>query len=153
MRKLVWFWNLVYYCMYQLQIASLKKSTPKEIEESAFKNPKTGYSITRARIQFGALFLSIEIILINLLQVLLQKNLVNYILDNQIYAIITAIFLATSGSIFDYYVIHKNKTYLKYFQQFDQITRDKIIIYMILCLVASISSIILAIISFTWLPR
>lgn len=152
MKKIVWFSNLMFYCTYQFEILSFKKNTPKEIEESLWKNPKTGFSTLRASSHFGILELSVESILLYVIQVLLQKNLIDYVLDDpSIYKVIISIFIFVTPTIlFDYYVISKNKRYLKFFQQFDQIPRNKIKIYMILCLLFYISLIILGIGSFTW---
>ena len=152
MKKIVWFSNLMFYCTYQFEILSFKKNTPKEIEESLWKNPKTGFSISSARSHFMLLELSVELILFFVIQVLLHKNLIDYVLDDpQIYKVIVSAFIFIPPTmIFDYYVISKNKRYLKFFQQFDQIPRSRIKIYMILCLLVYISLIILAIGSFTW---
>ena len=152
MKKLVWFSNLIFYCMYQLEIASFKKNTPKEIEESLFKNPRTGSSLLGTSSHFGAFLLSAESILLYFIQVLLQKNLIDFIFANPpIYKILVSMFIMIIPSIiFEHYIIYKNKRYLKFFQQFDQMPRNKIRLYMILCLIVYISLIILAIGSFTW---
>ena len=137
----------MFYCTYQFEILSFKKNTPKEIEESLWKNPKTGVSIFRTHSHFMISEFSAELILFFVIQVLLKKNLYDYVFDDsQIYKIIISLFiLAIPIMIFDYYVISKNKRYLKFFQQFDQIPRNKIKIYMILCLLFYISLVILAI--------
>lgn len=152
MKKIVWFSNLMFYCTYQFEILSFKKNTPKEIQESLWKNPKTGASILRTRSHFMLLEFSVELILLFVIQVLLQKNLIDYVLDDpQIYkVIVTAFIFVTPTMAFEYYVIFKNKRYLKFFQQFDQIPRSSIKIYMILFLLIYASVIILGIGSFTW---
>jgi len=93
---------------------------------------------------------SVELILFFVIQILLKKNLMNYILENlQIYKVIaTAFIIVTPTMLFDYYVISKDKKYLKFFQQFDQIPRNRIRLYMILCLFVYISLILLVIGSF-----
>ena len=152
MKKIVWFSNLIFYCTYQFEILSFKKNTPKEIEESLWKNPKSGASILRARSHFMLLGLSVELILLYVIQVLLQKNLIDYVLgDAQIFkVIVTAFIFVTPTMAFNYYVISKNKRYLKFFLQFDQIPRSRIKIYVILFLLIYASIIILGIGSFTW---
>ena len=176
--KLLRFWNLVFFCMYKLQIGfhkvfslinpiswfikmpSVKRFFKRKrdidnmsgyLDKQVFENPVAGNSITWARIHIGVLMMIVQVFIFILIQIIAKRNLFNYILDNSMYKIIFVFSLLIPGGIVDYFVFDKKDLYLKYFNEFDQIPKRRIWIYCLICLVAYLLLLALIIWSFTWL--
>jgi hypothetical protein len=112
-----------------------------------------GQPIVWAGIHMGIILISIQVILFNIVQVLINKNLNNYIFDNEklkFIAIVT--FLAISG-IINYALVFKDKKYLIYFDDFNKISRTTIMWYCIFSTFGYISLVVLTICSFSWLKN
>lgn len=177
MKSLVRFWNLIHYCVYEIQliihnflsllnpvsyflrIPAIKRGFKNKrgidnisdyVDKSAFNNPKSGVPITWAGILMGVLTINIELLLFNMIQIILKKNLLNYVLDNGNYGLIFILSLLIPGIVLDHFVLFKGKRYLIYFEEFDRIPRIKIKFYCLICLVAFLSVFALLIYSFTF---
>lgn len=172
------FWNLAHYCMYELQlnfhrlfrfinpvyylykIPFLKRYFAKRYntddmgqyaDDAVFDNPRSGQPIVWAGIQMGIILSSIQIILFNCVQVLIGRNLNNYIFDSEKLKFVAIVSLLTISGFINYYALFKDKKYLIYFEDFNKIPRITIKWYCLFFGLGFISLIVLAIYSFSWL--
>ena len=177
MKRLVWFWNLIHYCLFEIQLgfynlfkfinplryilktATAKKAFEKKrgikdisdhIDEVVFSNNINGPSITWAGMHMSALIIGIEFLCFNLLQILFKINLLEKIFDNDLYGIFLILTLFIIGSLINYFTIFKEKKYLPYFDEFNKLPKNRIRLYCILCLIGYLSIEILVVVSFTW---
>lgn len=174
------FWNLLHYCIYELQlnfhklfrfvnpvyylykISFIKKyfakkyntnDMPQYVDDIVFDNPRNGQPIVWAGIHMGVILISIQIIFFNIIQVLINENLNNYIFDNEKLKFIAIVAFLTISGIINYALIFKDKKYLIYFDDFNKISRSKIIWYCLFFTLGYISLIALTIYSFSWLKN
>jgi hypothetical protein len=179
-KSLIYFWNLVYYCFFRLQlgihsmfklinpinyflkIPSVRKSFEEKrgindiseyVEKSAFDNREVGVPVISGGIHSGILLGSIECICFNIIQLFFGKNWMNSIFDNELIGLIYILCLFLTTSLFNYFILFKNKRYLTYFNQFDKIPKKKITLYCSICLFVYISTLVLVVYSFTWLKN
>lgn len=177
MKKLLRFWNLVHYCMFKLQfsihrmlsilnpmtyflkIPTVKKAFEKKrnindiseyIEKSAFKNPETSVTIIWAGIHTGALLILAEYLGFNLIQISLKKDWMGYIMDNDFKGLVFIFSLIIPVIVINYFALFRNKKYLLYFKEFDEIPRYKLNLYCFFCMLAYLSMAVFLILSFTW---
>ncbi len=180
MQQLVRFWNLIFFCLFKLQIGlyklfpilnpvtyflripliqrsfSKKRGTeniPNYKDTSVFNDRKSGFALNQAAIHIGTILLSIELISINFYQILINKNLIDYIFDNDIYGIVAIFFLLIPESTFNYFTLFRKKKYLGYFEQFNKMPKGKLKVYCTICVVVYFLLLTLTIFSFTWLAN
>ena len=92
----------------------------KLMDEEVFSHKVTGFNITYAGIVIGSLLGLIIFSLFNLLQVLIQKPLINFFWENPIIRILFVISLCIiPWKICDKLIFNDDK-YLKYFQEFEK---------------------------------
>jgi hypothetical protein len=178
MQQLVRFWNLIFFCLFKLQIelyklfpilnpvtyfmripliqrSISKKRGTENIsnykDTAEFNDRKSGYALNRAALHISLIFLCIELISINFYQILINKNLIDHIFDKDIYGIIAIILLLIPESTFNYFTLLRKKKYLGYFEQFNKIPKGKLKVYSAICVVVYFLLIALALLSFTWL--
>ncbi len=174
------FWNLAHYCMYELQLNFHKlfrfinpvyylykipfikryfakkyntNDMPRYVDDAVFDNPRNGQPIVWAGIHMGIMLISIQIILFNIVQVLINKNLNNYIFDNEKLKFIAIVTFLTISGIINYALVFKDKKYLVYFDEFNKISRSTIIWYCVFFVLGYISLILSTIYSFSWLKN
>jgi hypothetical protein len=172
------FWNLLHYCIYELQlnfhklfrfispiyylykVPLIKRYFEKKygtddmaqyVDDAVFDDPRSGQTIVWAGIQMGVIMISIQIIIFNIVQAAIGENLNNYIFDNEKYKLVFILALVTIAGIVNYNVLFKDKKYLLYFEDFNKISRRTITLYSILILLGYIALIISTIASFALL--
>lgn len=176
-RKLIRFWNLVFYCMVQLQMGLhrifnfinpvryilntnlVKKSFERKrgisniseyIDDNVFKNPVTGMPIVWAGIHVNMLLISGVLIILNLIQVHNHRNFLDAIVNNETYVVMFIFLIVTPIFIFNKIIFDRKNKYLIYFKEFEKLPTRKIRLYCFECLVAYSLLIGLLIYSFTW---
>jgi hypothetical protein len=174
------FWNLVHYCMYESQLNFHKlfrfinpvyylykvpfikryfekkyntDNMPKYVDDAVFDDPSTGQPIVWAGMHIGVILISFQIIIFNAVQHLINKNLNNYIFENEKYKFIAVVTLLTIAGVINYTVVFKDKKYLIYFEDFNKISRNTIIWYCVSLAFAYILLIVMTIYSFSWLKN
>jgi len=174
------FWNLIHYCMYELQlnfhkvfrfinpifylyrVPAIKKYLGKKyntaypeqyVDDAVFDNPRNGQPIVWAGILMGILLINIQIIIFNLFQVFISKNLNNYIFDNEKIKFIAIVSLLAIAGLINYALVFKDKKYLIYFEDFNRISRTTITWYCFSCLLVYALLILVTIYSFSWLKN
>ena len=178
MRKLFRFWNFIFFCLYNLQLNFHKvvrhinpiyylqktklvkgffaekrgiEDVADHIDKSVFYNTTNGIPIHWANIHIGNISVLLEILCFNVYQFVIKRNLLDNIMDNPKYLIIAFIVFISPMAIFNYFVLSKNKIYLKYFEEFNKISAKKIYMYCVLCAIGYLVLVVLVIMSFTWL--
>lgn len=89
----------------------------------------------------------------SIVQVLINKNLNNYIFDNEKLKFIAIVSFLTISGIINYALVFKDKKYLIYFDDFNKISRRTIIWYRVFFALGYISLVVLTIYSFSWLKN
>ena len=172
------FWNLIHYCMYELQlnfhklfrfinpvyylykVPSIKRhfatkyntdDMAQYVDDAVFDDPRSGQPIVLAGIQMGIILISIQIIIFNIVQVLIGKNLNNYIFDDEKLKFIAIVTFLTISGIINYALVFKDKKYLIYFEDFNKISRRTIIWYCAFLAFGYILLMVTTIYSFLWL--
>jgi hypothetical protein len=142
------FWNLVHYCIYELQLNFHKifrfinplyylykvppirryfagkyntDDMPQYIDDTVFDDPRSGRIIVSAGIHMGIILINVQIVIFNLIQTLLGKNLNNYIFENEKYKFVVILALLIIAGIINYNILFKDKKYLVYFDDFNKI--------------------------------
>ncbi|MDB5134184.1 MAG: hypothetical protein JWP37_787 [Mucilaginibacter sp.] len=145
LKKIVWYWNLMHYNVYQgfnsffrlinyINPISYIDKVPyiKRFYEkkgiSDFKafvgdiasNPKSGFN----RLQAGALMVGLSVLLVfgafNCSQILFTISLGDLVLKNGTSENLFNLFLVTTSLLFNYFTLFKGSKCLKYFKEFDE---------------------------------
>lgn len=126
---------------------------PQYVDDAVFDNPTSGQPIVWAGTHMGILLIAIQIIIFNIVQVLINRNLNNYIFDNEKYKFIAILTFLTIAGVVNYMIVFKDKKYLIYFEDFNKISRRTIICYCVFFALGYILLIILIVYSFSWLKN
>ena len=152
MEKINWFWNLVYYNLFRLEKLTqkffsypvmlflnnerIKNAYTKrgvldadKIVNNALNNPETGVNSVLASIHMGGLLVIFEYGIFNFIQVLLGKSLIQHVWTDKIYIIVFLILLLVPSGLINYFTIFKKERYLKYFKEFDKMSKEEKRIY------------------------
>ncbi|WP_321424448.1 hypothetical protein [uncultured Bacteroides sp.] len=155
MKKVEWFWNMIHYMLYRWdvnfsialnyalpfywinKIPAIKRYKEKNgmpdmngFYREMMNNPKHGSSIIWAGSGIGIISVLLTVSIFNVLQILLDlNNLYSIIFENILYTIIYLIFIIIPGYFICNKFLFKNDKYLEYFNEFDQIPKNKKIIW------------------------
>lgn len=164
MKRIEWFWNMVYYNLYRCDmrlsklfnyinpfyllnnLPAIKKYHAKhgvddmnEFMTNMLNNPKTGFSIILDGSFMGGLFVLIGYGLFNIFQGISGISLDPYIWKDSLHFIIFFIILVIPSVLINNYLLFRKKKYLEYFKEFEKMTDKKKIVYGWMSLIVVIS--------------
>lgn len=172
------FWNMVHYCMYELQfnfhkafrfinpvyylykVPAIKRyfankygtnNMAQYVDDALFNDPSHGQPIVTAGIHMGIILISFLITLFNLTQLVIHKNMNDYIFAHQGAEGLLFVLYLTIAGVINYALLFRHKKYLTYFVAFNKISRSTINWYCTLAVIGYALMVILTIYSFTWL--
>lgn len=153
MKKIEWFWNMIHYILYRWDInfsialnyalpfywinkmEALRKhkekiGMPDDYYREMMNNPKHGSSIIWAGGEIGVISILFTASIFNIIQAILDfKNLYSCIYENILYIILYLILIIMPGYLICQKLLFQNDKYLEYFSEFDQIPKNKKIIW------------------------
>lgn len=171
MKRIEWLWNLLYYNFYSFdikisqlfnyinpfywfnKISSVKKYHTKydmddknEFAKKIFDNPKNGLSSIITGSFMGALLALIEYGIFNIIQMLVDKPLIQYVWIDSLHFIIYLILFMIPVILINNRLLFKKYKYLEYFEKFEKMTdREKTVYgWLSLTIVISILSFFVA---------
>lgn len=148
MKTISWYWNLLHYnfflwqknahrifnyinpIRYFLKIPSVKKFYAKHgiddmnkfSDDKIFNNKKVGINSIRAGVNMGGVFILLEYIIFNLIQIIISKPLIKYVWEEKTNFILFVIILLGIAGLFNYFTLFKNDRYLTYFKEFEKMS-------------------------------
>jgi hypothetical protein len=151
MKKIEWFWNLIYYNVYRFdlnathafkyinpfwwlnKIPSINKKREKygidELAFSIFDSPKNGLSINIAGSFMGVLLVFIELGIFNLIQRILNKPLYSLVLKDILHITLYLVLFMVPVVLINNRLLFRKKKYLDYFYEFEKLTNKRKVIY------------------------
>ena len=154
MEKISWYWNLIHFLFFKIDIYAAKVitspirwignaiintepfkkrlekngSSPEEFTKqlrSQNDNPKTSNSIYIAGGVTGSLIGFTIFSLFNLLQIIIDVNYFKYIINNEMYWLVTIFALTIPPLLFNHSILYKNDKYLQYFKKFNKMSKEQ----------------------------
>jgi len=167
MRKLEYYWNVVYFGIYELDLFvsnllqylnpfskndAIKKfyntiivNEDNKLENRMVYNRKTGQNILRCQGFMGVLLVVFHVVVINIISLAFDMPILMNLTKNQICIYVYAVIIVALSVLINNLLLFKNDKYLKYFSQFDLLdSRKKRNLY----LVSFLSVILIIVFSF-----
>jgi hypothetical protein len=150
MKKIEWFWNIVYYNVYIFdskcrklfnylnpfylinKIPAVKKHHAKhgvddmnKFAERILNNPKSGISSIWSGSFMGGLLVFIGIGLLNIIETIVGRSLIRDVTNSSSHFIIFAIALMGPTILINNYLLFRKDKFLNYFKEFDTMSNKK----------------------------
>jgi hypothetical protein len=154
MKRIEWFWNIVYYNIYRYDvrlrklfnylnpfylinnIPTVKKFHAKhgvddmnKFANRVLNNPKTGISRTWTGSFMGGLLVLIEYGLFNIFQIIIGISLIQVVLKDIYHFIMYLVILVVPSVLVNNYLLFRKDKYLDYFKEFEIMTDKKKTVY------------------------
>ncbi len=154
MKKIEWFWSMVYYNVYRFDskcrklfnylnpfyllnnIPAVKRYHSKngvddmnKFANRLLSNPKTGMSSIWAGSFMGGLLVAIGYSFFNILQKILGRSLIETVWKDSFHFVIYLIILTAPSAIINWYLLFRKDKYLNYFKEFETMSNKKKSVY------------------------
>lgn len=154
MKRIEWFWNVVYYNVYIFdskcrklfnylnpfylinKIPAVKKYHAKhgvddmnEFAESMINNPKSGISSIWAGSFMGSLLVFIGIGLLSIIETIVGRSITRDVTSSSLHSIIFIIVLVVPTVLINNYLLFNKDKYLNYFKEFEAMPNKKKSVY------------------------
>jgi len=154
MKRIEWFWNMVYYNIYMFdirlsklfnyinpfywlnRISAIKKhhalhgvSDMNEFANQTFNNPKTGISSIWAGSFMGILLVMIGIGLLNFFETIIGRSIIQDVFKDSLHFIIFGVVLMGFTILINNSLLFRKDKYLNYFKKFEAMPNKKKSIY------------------------
>ena len=152
MKRIEWFWNMVYYNVYKFdskcsmlfnylnpfylanKIPAVKRYYAKhgvndmnKFTNRMFSNPKSGINSIWAGSYMGGILVLFGIALLNILEILIGRSLIKDVTESSFHFVIFFIILIVPTVLINNYVLFRKDKYLNYFIKFNLMNkREKI---------------------------
>lgn len=154
MKRIEWFWNMVYYNLYRFdirlsrlfnyinpfywfnKIPAIKKHHAKhgvsdmnEFINQTFNDPKSGISSLRAGSFMGVLLVFVGIGLINVFETIIGRSVSDDVCKDSLHFIIYIVVLLVPTILINNYFLFKKNKYLNYFKEFETMSDNRKRVY------------------------
>ena len=154
MKKIEWFWNIVYYNVYIFDsrcrklfnylnpfylinnIPAVKRHHAKHGVDDMSKfanrilnNPKSGISSIRSGSFMGGLLVFIGIGLINIIETIIGRSVIQDVTDSSSHFIIVFVILIGPTVLINNYLLFRKDKFLTYFKEFEAMPNKKKSVY------------------------
>jgi hypothetical protein len=154
MKKIEWFWNIVYYNVYIFdskcrklfnylnpfylinKIPAVKKHHSKhgvddmnKFAERILNNPKSGISSIWSGSFMGGLLVFIGISLLNIIETIIGRSLIRDVTNSSSHFIIFFVILLGPTMLINNCLLFKKDKYLNYFKEFEMMSKEKKSVY------------------------
>ena len=124
----------------------------KFVDQKVLNAKDQGINIVFAGINLSGLIVLFEYGIFNIIQISLGKYLIQYIWQEHVNQIMFIVILLAIPSLINYYLVFKEKKYLKYFDLFDRFSGDKRFKYGLFCGVFIMLVLTFVVLTFFFLP-
>lgn len=150
MKKIEWFWNMIYYNIYIFdskcsklfnylnpfflinKLPFVKKHYAKhgvadmnKLADRILNNPISGISSVSSGSFMGGILVFIGIGLLNIIETVVGRSLIRDITNNSLHIILFVVILIGPTILINNYLLFRKDKFLNYFKEFEMLNREK----------------------------